>query len=160
VELHDAVRPALKAIRLFLPGQQALRVHPPDAPLPVRADAALLQHALVNLALNARDAMPRGGTLEISLGRAARGGAEWARLQVRDTGVGMDAAILARAGEPLFTTKPPGQGTGLGLSNVRATLAQHGGEVELTSAPGEGTCVTLWLPLAEVPVVAGANPAA
>jgi signal transduction histidine kinase len=148
VGLAEALRPALAAIRRTLPGAVELRIEEPPAPLPVRGDPPLLQQALLNLAVNARDAMPGGGRLVVALEAAERGGKPFARLEVRDTGHGMDAATLARAGEPLFTTKPPGLGTGLGLSNVRTTAVQHGGELEISSTPGAGTRVTLWIPLA------------
>ena len=149
VDLNVALRPALGAIRrMFLDGV-SLEVEAAGEALPVVADPALLQQALLNLAVNARDAIQGQGRITVTLGRAERGGRAWARLEVGDTGQGMDAATLARAGEPFFTTKPPGRGTGLGLSNVRRTVQQHGGELELISAPGAGTQVILWLPLDE-----------
>jgi PAS domain S-box-containing protein len=123
---------------------------------PLRADRAQLLTVLLNLATNARDAMPQGGTLTLSaepVDRApGQGGppglapGAYLRLSVRDTGAGMDAATLARVTEPFFTTKPPGQGTGLGLSLARQFAEQAGGTLEIVSAPGEGTTVTLWLP--------------
>ena len=117
-------------------------------------DTNQLESAVLNLAVNARDAMPDGGTLAIAArlepARAGTDPAEHATgyvvLSVTDTGVGMDAATLARAVDPFFTTKGPGVGSGLGLSMVQGLAEQLGGRLELTSAPGQGTCVALWLP--------------
>jgi signal transduction histidine kinase len=149
VDLNVALKPALGAIRRMLPGGVDFQVEAPLGPLPVLADPALLQQALLNLAVNARDAIQGEGRLSVTLGRTERGGRACARVEVRDTGQGMDAATLARAGEPFFTTKEPGRGTGLGLSNVRRTVQQHGGELEVASTPGAGTQVSFWLPLDE-----------
>ncbi|WP_349369012.1 response regulator [Salinarimonas sp.] len=129
---------------------------PADLP-PVRADVNQLELAVLNLAVNARDAMPDGGRLAITgaaeiVGEAdARGLApgRYVRLSVRDEGVGMDAQTLARVTEPFFTTKEVGKGTGLGLSMVHGLAAQSGGALVLASAPGEGTDAQIWLPAAE-----------
>jgi PAS domain S-box-containing protein len=134
-----------------------VRVETAIAPgLPVvRADANQLEMAILNLAVNARDAMPDGGRLRIEAGldgdRPATlpSGQGFARLSVTDSGLGMDGATLARAVEPFFSTKGVGRGTGLGLSMVHGLASQLGGALELRSRPGEGTTVTLWLPLAE-----------
>lgn len=120
------------------------------------ADKAQLETVLINLAVNARDAMPAGGILTISAvadivtsgtGHATglRDG-PYVRLGLTDTGTGMDAATLARASEPFFTTKPAGQGTGLGLAMARGFVEQSGGALKVQSAPGQGTTVTLWFP--------------
>ena len=112
---------------------------------------------LVNLATNARDAMPKGGTLAIvAAGETVVEGAaphpagprpgRYVRLSTRDTGVGMDAETLSRAAEPFFTTKPEGKGTGLGLAMAREFSEQAGGGFAIASEPGRGTTVTLWLP--------------
>ncbi|MCK6489826.1 MAG: ATP-binding protein [Planctomycetes bacterium] len=124
----------------------------------VRGDPAQLHSALLNLALNARDAMPAGGELEFATGEAripgcrveaAEGLAPGAYLclTVRDQGVGMDPEVRERAFEPFFTTKEPGVGTGLGLASVYGTMQSHQGGVSIASAPGKGTTVTLLLPL-------------
>jgi PAS domain S-box-containing protein len=124
-------------------------------PLPAAvADANQLEMALLNLAVNARDAMPDGGTLTISANaeqvdagcaqRLKRG--EYVRLYVADTGVGMDQEVLARAAEPFFSTKGVGRGTGLGLSMVHGLAQQLGGELSISSKSGLGTRVDLWLP--------------
>ncbi|HEV7266252.1 MAG TPA: ATP-binding protein [Falsiroseomonas sp.] len=129
---------------------------PEDLP-PALVDPHALELALVNLAVNARDAMPEGGSLRVRLaleegalaGRLAAG--RWLTVAVADQGAGMDEATLARAVEPFFTTKGPGQGTGLGLSMVHGLAAQSGGALVLESAPGEGTAATLWLPVSAQP---------
>jgi PAS domain S-box-containing protein len=117
---------------------------------PARADANQLEMALLNLALNARDAMPDGGILTICAGR--EGGAVvnggFVEVVVRDTGHGMDESTLSRAVEPFFSTKGVGQGTGLGLSMVHGLAAQLGGELRIQSSPGDGTTIKLLLPVA------------
>jgi signal transduction histidine kinase len=129
---------------------------------PVLADANQLEMALLNLALNARDAMPGGGSLLVKARRvetAAAGGgppAGQVRIAVADTGTGMDEATLRRATEPFFTTKGPGKGSGLGLSMVHGLAAQSGGRLEIRSRPGAGTVVELLLPVAAP--AAGAQP--
>lgn len=116
------------------------------------ADANQLEMALLNLAVNARDAMPGGGTLTlgVTFEANARGeaGAPRVRFSVADTGTGMDEETLARAIEPFFSTKGVGKGTGLGLSMVHGLAAQLGGHMGIESQPGSGTCIDLWLPLA------------
>jgi signal transduction histidine kinase len=120
---------------------------------PAKADRHQLEMAILNLALNARDAMPHGGDLTIAL-RAGGGPAslppgDYVSIAVRDTGAGMDEATLARAAEPFFSTKREGHGTGLGLSMVQGLAAQLGGALEIGSAPGRGTEVLIWLPAAK-----------
>ncbi len=113
----------------------------------VEADRAQLESALLNIAVNARDAMPEGGQLDIRtapVGDAARG--EMIAISVGDCGTGMDDATLDRAFEPFFTTKSTGKGTGLGLSQVYGFASQSGGDVRIDSTPGRGTIVTLLLP--------------
>jgi PAS domain S-box-containing protein len=128
----------------------------PDLPAAV-ADANQLEMALLNLAVNGRDAMPDGGVLTIQVALAVLAedhGVElrqgrYLRLSVQDTGVGMDEATRRRATEPFFSTKGIGRGTGLGLSMVHGLAAQLGGALTLESAAGEGTTVKIWLPLAD-----------
>jgi signal transduction histidine kinase len=126
-------------------------------PASVRGTQAELEAALLNLAVNARDAMPDGGSLCIAVSRdevtgdqahpAGLSPGHYAGITVADTGVGMDAATLRRATEAFFTTKPPGQGTGLGLASVRAFVGGVGGGLQLESpGPGRGTTVKMWLP--------------
>jgi len=128
---------------------------PPSAPA-VFLDASQLELALLNLARNASDAMPAGGQLAIRLREAAtRPDGDAVVVEVADSGEGMDAATLARAMEPFFTTKPAGRGTGLGLSMVHGFAAQSGGRLALRSQKGAGTVVEIWLPRSRGP----ANPA-
>jgi PAS domain S-box-containing protein len=110
-----------------------------------RADANQLELALLNLGVNARDAMPKGGTLTLT----ADLDGDFIRVAVTDTGEGMDEATMARAVEPFFSTKGVGKGTGLGLSMVHGLAAQLGGEFRLDSRVGQGTTVELLLPIAE-----------
>src|SRR5882757_9926913 len=129
---------------------------------PLLADANQLELALLNLALNARDAMPAGGRLMISATAETRaqGGpnarlapGDYLRIGIVDTGVGMDDVTLTKATEPFFTTKGPGKGTGLGLSMVQGLAAQSGGMLDIHSEPDEGTTIDLWLPRATTSAV-------
>jgi CheY-like chemotaxis protein len=137
---------------------------PPDA-WTLHADTNQLELALINLAVNARDAMPDGGTLTIGarnevMSQAAASAffaeadgpaldpGEYVVITVADTGCGMDEATLARATEPFFTTKGAGKGTGMGLSMVHGFALQSGGALRLSSRPGIGTAAELWLPRA------------
>jgi signal transduction histidine kinase len=128
-----------------------------EADIPsIRVDPNQLELALLNLALNARDAMPLGGRLTISARREqiaasnvpGLGPGDYVCIAERDTGSGMDEVTAKRATEPFFTTKGPGQGTGLGLSMVDGLVAQSGGAMRIASRPGLGTTVELWLPVA------------
>ena len=118
------------------------------------SDPIQLEAALLNLVVNARDAMPKGGAIAISGDEvsAAEGGGlspgRYVRLRVTDTGEGMDEAAVQRATEPFYTTKGVGKGTGLGLSMAMGLAQQSGGKLHLTSRKGEGTTVELWLPVA------------
>lgn len=122
---------------------------------PARADQNQLEMALLNLAVNARDAMPGGGDLAITVhldtieGRHPTGvkPGQYVRICVSDTGIGMDEATLRRATEPFFSTKGVGKGTGLGLSMVHGLAAQLGGGLSMVSAPDQGTTIRLWLPV-------------
>lgn len=121
----------------------------------VRADLVQLELALINLAVNARDAMPNGGCIRIcattmsAQARDALTPGHYIALSISDEGDGMDAETLARATDPFFTTKDVGKGTGLGLSMVAGIADQFGGKIALDSIPGRGTTVTLWLPVAD-----------
>ncbi|MBS0360502.1 MAG: hypothetical protein JSR98_03910 [Proteobacteria bacterium] len=139
---------------------QAIRVRVllPETPLRCLADRTQLTSAILNLAVNARDAMPDGGTLTLAAERATTGnGVDAALIRVRDTGEGMTAATLARATEPFFTTKPEGEGSGLGLSMVSGFARQSGGRLEIVSERGRGCEARLFLPRAEPVQAASAS---
>ncbi len=132
---------------------------PPALPA-VQVDVNQLELALLNLAVNARNAMPEGGCLRLRAQEVAAterdtlAPGRYVQFAVQDSGSGMDAATLARAAEPFFTTKGAGKGTGLGLAMVHGLAAQSGGRFTLDSAPGRGTTATLWLPVAPPDAVA------
>ena len=133
-----------------------IKVEAEPALPPLLADQGQLETVLVNLAANARDAMPKGGLLTFQVAAESRaetaaagpGPGAFIRITVTDTGSGMDAATLAKASEPFFTTKEPGKGTGLGLAMARGFVEQSGGAMAIASEPGKGASVTLWLPQA------------
>jgi len=125
---------------------------------PIKVDPGQLEQVILNLAVNARDAMPEGGRLTLATRLEEPRGTDPPSvvLEVSDTGCGMDAATKARIFEPFFTTKPVGQGTGLGLSTVYGIVDQSGGRLEVVSEPGQGACFRIFLPSAEV--TSGAAP--
>ncbi|MBA3347757.1 MAG: response regulator [Actinobacteria bacterium] len=114
----------------------------------VRADRGQLEQVLMNLAINARDAMPDGGVLRIATASVGGGEDRHVALTVADTGIGMDAETKKRIFEPFFTTKGPGKGTGLGLATVYGIVEQNGGSIGVESEPGHGTAFTIHLPVA------------
>ncbi|UFH48678.1 response regulator [Pseudomonas sp. KNUC1026] len=134
-------------------------------PLATVADAAQLDNAVLNLVINARDAMPEGGHIEIrtypswSQGDPALADGAYVNIAVKDNGTGIDPALLSKVFDPFFTTKPVGQGTGLGLSMLYGFTRQCGGTVNIRSAPGLGTEVTLQLPASEQVLAQPSQPA-
>lgn len=127
----------------------------------VKVDPGQMEQVVVNLALNALEAMPEGGTLTISTGVKecpGGGGKRSCVLSVADTGCGMEPAVQRRIFEPFFTTKASGRGMGLGLSAVYGIVKQSGGEIYVESGPGKGSVFSICLPLAEAPAVAAAGP--
>jgi PAS domain S-box-containing protein len=160
VALGETVLDASKMLRPMLPSTVDLQLRiNPEAPR-VLADATGIHQVLMNLGTNAVQAMPGGGVLEIavepfyvrdSVARARPGVREglYALLRVKDTGIGMDPSVQARAFEPFYTTKQTGSGTGLGLAIVRGIVLDHEGSVELESEPGRGTTVTCLFPTLE-----------
>jgi PAS domain S-box-containing protein len=130
-----------------------------DTPASIEIDPGQLEQALLNLAVNSRDAMPNGGLLRMRTRNvkitertpAERGvlvPGDYVAISVEDDGAGMSADVRSRIFEPFFTTKPIGSGTGLGLAMVLGVVQQAGGQILVESAPGEGTCITLYLPIA------------
>jgi signal transduction histidine kinase/CheY-like chemotaxis protein len=153
-------------LRQSLRGDIELRMELAHGLWPVEADATQLEVALLNLAVNARDAMPRGGALTLSganetmadpPGTPDRLAGEFVRLSVADTGTGMPPDVVARAFEPFFTTKEVGKGTGLGLPQVYGFARQSGGAARIESEPGRGTTVSLFLPRAAAAAAAPAG---
>ena len=134
-----------------------------------QVDASQLESAVLNLVINARDALPKGGNITIATaiqhasGSSGLAEGRYVALTVRDDGVGIDAALIDRVFDPFFTTKPLGQGTGLGLSSIYGFAKQSGGEARIRSTVGQGTEVTLVLPTAvevrQTPSIAGDTPA-
>jgi PAS domain S-box-containing protein len=131
-----------------------------------RCDANQLENGILNLAINARDAMPDGGTLTIATARETleagpdMEAGDYVRVRIADTGSGMEPDVLARAAEPFFTTKPVGRGTGLGLAQVYGIARQSGGTLRIASTPGEGTSVDILLPAVSTGAVAHPAPPA
>ena len=156
VNISDLVSEALVLLKRTLPAYITVTTSPSDEPLFAMTDAQQLENAVLNLALNARDAMPDGGTLAIRATRTYLGPLQvadfdvtpgcYVALSVSDSGTGMDAATQARASEPFFTTKRFGSGSGLGLSMVYGFAKQSGGGIRIQSSLGEGCVVTMVLP--------------
>ncbi|HEY5950363.1 MAG TPA: ATP-binding protein [Kofleriaceae bacterium] len=155
VLLDNLVHRSVAMMRRQLPGIEINVDVGPD--LAMRGSREELQQVLVNLFINARDAMPSGGTLriyarEVSFDRAQAAQhhvpaiGDYVELVVADSGSGMDEVTLARAFEPFFTTKPPGQGTGLGLAMIHSIVRRHGGAIVGESSVGRGTSFRIWLP--------------
>ena len=167
VDLRAAVEGAVRFLARLLPASVEVVVEGTDGPaMWALADSAQLQQVVMNLAVNARDAMPEGGTLRITLqdggDRADSGGAapeagRFAQLVVADTGSGIPSDALPHIFEPFFTTKPLGQGTGLGLAIVQNVVERHGGSIDVRSEPGKGTTFTIHLPCIEAPAAADAG---
>jgi PAS domain S-box-containing protein len=166
LEVNEVVTGVEKMLRRVIGEHVELRTAPAQGLRHVRADRGQLEQVLVNLAVNARDAMPAGGRLVISTHavslteaearrRAAPAAGDYVAISVTDSGVGMDAETLPRIFEPFFTTKPQGKGTGLGLSTVYGIVQQSRGFVTVRSAPNEGATFDIHLPAAvEARVVA------
>ncbi len=148
VALNEAMADIEALIRQSLGEGVALELRAGAGLWPVRVNRSQLDLALLNLALNARDAMPSGGALRIQVDNLVNGRKPGVAIEVSDTGAGMNADVLERAFEPFFSTKPPGSGTGLGLAQVYSFAQQSGGDAHIESEPGRGTIVTITLPRA------------
>jgi signal transduction histidine kinase len=161
VEVNSLIANLLSLSRHSLPSSIRMLTQPAPFELHTRADPEQLEHALLNLVLNARDAMPRGGRLAVHSASRLVHNAEaaehevtpgrYVEIRVEDTGVGMDQETLSRAFEPFFTSKQFGAGSGLGLSVIYGFVKQSGGAVHISSTPGKGTTVTLLLPASPAP---------
>jgi CheY-like chemotaxis protein len=150
VDVGALVRNMAELMLRSLGPRVQLRLDIPEGLPAAHVDPGQLELALLNLAVNARDAMNGDGVLSIAVAEDRTrnpGGAAALRITVSDTGSGMDADTLKRATEPFFTTKDIGRGTGLGLSSVQGLALQSGGGFDLSSIPGQGTVATLWLPV-------------
>ncbi len=157
LDLHRVIRDLMALLKSLIGEHVTIVLQLDPTPRWVKADAVQLEQVLLNLAVNARDAMPHGGTLTIDTAQVypedvwgpnhdARTTRTYVRLRVHDTGTGIDAATKAKIFEPFFTTKPPGRGTGLGLSTVYGIVHQSGGTISVESSVGHGTTMTVFLP--------------
>jgi two-component system NtrC family sensor kinase len=145
-------------LRASLRGNIQMHIDMAEQVWPIEADVSELEMALLNIAVNARDAMPQGGTFTIHVRNAARGSAtldsEHVAIALRDSGIGIPPEVIGKVFDPFFTTKEPGEGTGLGLSQVYGFAQQSGGAVSLDSVPGHGTTITIRLPRSHKPIPA------
>ena len=169
IGLNAVVADASRMLHRVVGEAVTIRVAPAPTELFVRADPNQVEQVLMNLVVNARDAMERGGTIEVRTRARHVDGTpdgsgpnlapgDWAVLEVEDTGIGMSAELLGRVFEPFFTTKGVGEGTGLGLSMVYGLVQQNGGHVELGSVPGRGTTARVYLPVESPPPIVAADP--
>jgi signal transduction histidine kinase len=164
VDLNEVVRPLVRLLAHQLGERVETKVSLAADLRPVRADPSQLEQVVMNLALNARDAMPKGGVLTLETSNVeldAEGAARlrdlapgrYVLLAVRDTGTGMDRETQARIFEPFFTTKELGKGTGLGLATVYGIVKQSGGDIAVQSEPGAGTAMRVYLPCSVEPLL-------
>jgi CheY-like chemotaxis protein len=165
VEMRDLLSGITKLLDRILGADVTLTLHQTPDVTTVLADPGQLEQVVMNLCVNARDAMPEGGELRLSNERVAIDAefcathpwakpGDYVRLTISDTGVGMDAQTQARIFEPFFTTKAMGRGTGLGLSVVYGIVRQHDGLIHVYSEPGHGTSFKIYLPFHGAPVAA------
>ncbi|MDI1249617.1 MAG: PAS domain S-box protein, partial [Lacunisphaera sp.] len=165
VDLHPVVNGLLKMLHRLIGEDIVITLSPPVGPSAIEADAGMLEQVVVNLCINARDAMPHGGRLtlgtdmiEIPEGAGNKAGVtrpgRFVRLSVTDTGEGMSPEILEHIFEPFFTTKTIGKGTGLGLATVYGIVQQHHGWISVESSPGRGTTFLVHLPAAAASAIA------
>ena len=162
IEMREVVKDIANLLRRLLGPMVEFKLQVPPEPLWVRADESQLEQVVLNLAINARDAMPQGGTVTAILDHVKRDSyavrrrpgmpeIDYIRLRVIDTGTGMDAATQARIFEPFFTTKEFGKGTGLGLATVYGVVKQSDGWIWVDSELGEGTTFEIFLPAVDAP---------
>jgi PAS domain S-box-containing protein len=142
-DLSQLIQDNARLLETVLPPSIALQIECPDTPLRIKANASEIQQTLLNLVMNAKDAIPGEGTITLTLKQDN----DTALLKIQDTGVGMTEDVLTRALEPFYTTKARLKGTGLGLSQAHGIVSDHGGEIALDSKPNVGTTITITLPL-------------
>ena len=156
-DLNQTIRGIIDLLRATLGRSVGIETSLADGLWPALVDPVQVEHVILNLAINARDAMPDGGTVMIATANVSLAfeerspdlaAGDYAVIAVTDTGTGMTAEVLRNAFEPFFTTKPPGEGSGLGLSQVYGVATQSGGGVQIESAPNEGTTVRVFFPRA------------
>ena len=153
----EIIQEVTRILKDTLPRNITLNIQGTECKASILGDATQLHQVIINLCVNARDAMPSGGELTISVGEsktAAPGQLEpaegkWVCISITDTGTGISSSDLERIFEPFFTTKEVGKGTGLGLATVQAIIRSHGGNVEVSSEPGTGTTFKIWLPVTQ-----------
>jgi len=156
MDLKPFVEETVHVLRRTIPESMSFLLEVEPGEYVVSADPTRIQQVLINLVVNARDAMPEGGVLRIGLSQVTvtvgeeplteLSAGEWIRLSVSDTGAGIPPEVLPHIFEPFFTTKEPGEGSGLGLAQVHGIVGQHGGHVGVDTQPGEGTTFTVYLP--------------
>ncbi len=157
LDLNSVIGETAKMLRRVIGEDIEFRVNPAGSLWPIMADSDQIMQVVMNLCVNARDAMPQGGTLTVATGNVtvAEGGAgepeyvapgDYVKLSVTDTGAGIDKELQAQVFEPFYTTKAVGKGTGLGLSTVYGIVKQSDGYVWVDSEPGQGACFTVYLP--------------
>jgi PAS domain S-box-containing protein len=158
VVINDTVEKLHRLLERLIPEDVEFKIQRNSERLVVMADPGQLDQVVMNLVTNARDAMPRGGKLTITVDRATVGNefltthgygkaGEYALIAISDTGIGMDSKVLEKIFEPFFTTKGVGRGTGLGLAIVYGIIKQHNGYIDVTSRPGQGSVFCVYLPL-------------
>lgn len=168
LDLNEVVKNTVSLLERTLGEHIEIQTYLHQGLAAVRADPGQLEQVLLNLAINSRDAMPRGGTLSIDTAVAGQADlrgidrsipGDYVRLRVSDTGVGMSAEVTQRAFEPFFTTKPTGASTGLGLSAVHGIVTKADGHISIYSQPGVGTTICVLLPVARAPLPTPEEPA-
>jgi len=158
VVINDTIEKVHRILERLIPEDVEFRITRSSERLIAMADPGQIDQVIMNLATNARDAMPRGGKLTVAIERATVGSdfiasqgygkpGEYAVITISDTGIGMDRKILEKIFEPFFTTKGVGRGTGLGLAIVYGIIKQHNGYIDVKSQPGEGSAFSVYLPL-------------
>ncbi len=168
VDFNELIETALNVIRRSRKNI-TIQCHLPDLPVIIDADRSQMEMVLLNLFVNAADAMPDGGHLSVSLRWLKLGAADctmrmlkpgrYILVEIKDTGVGMTPEVQERIFEPFFTTKELGRGTGLGLASVYGVIKNHGGHIEVESQPGKGTLFSIFLPASEKKVKTETKPA-